>query len=81
MGIFGNDYPEGHPNTKLYELFYEDGGQYVYRTPGRQPVSRWNLASAVTMANHEASYGNRSVLSVTDPETGTVLWTGEMATR
>jgi hypothetical protein len=76
MGIFSQrEYPEGHPNAKRYELRYDDGERYVFRHPGREPQRDFTLESAVMWANQAASDGHQ--LSVIDPETGAVLWTGE----
>ena len=80
MGIFRQEYPAGHPNGKVYSLVYEDGEPYTFRQPGRDPIREWNLASAVTWANHVTSDGG-GTLSVVDPDTRAVLWVGEMSTR
>lgn len=80
MGVFSRTYPEGHPNAKMYELAYEDGERYTFRQGGRQPVRQWNLAAAISMADHVTSQ-DLEVLSVIDPVTGAVIWAGEVITR
>lgn len=77
MRIFSR--PEANPNEKPYELRYPDGEQYVLRVGGQEPQRQFSLAAAIAVANYETVPGN--ALMVTDPETGTVLWTGEQATR
>jgi hypothetical protein len=80
MGVF--DLPDldgSTPNTRPYELIYAGGLPYVLRSPGDDPVRYFSLASAVSLANWLAEDGD--VVSVVDPETKTVLWTGERAMR
>jgi hypothetical protein len=71
---------DGTPNGKAYMLIWaDDGTGYTYRRPGTGPQQEFDLRQAVSIADWEAGQGN--LLLVTDPETGTVLWTGEGATR
>lgn len=70
--------PDDTPNSKLYGLRYDDGERFTLRRGGC--VQReFTLHAAIEVANFEADHGSR--LSVTDPETGTVLWVGTRATR
>lgn len=80
MGTRDREYPEGHPNARRYELVYKDGERYTYRQGGRQPIRQWDLADAVMMANQVTS-DQREIVSVVDPQTGTVMWVGEVITR
>jgi hypothetical protein len=70
--------PGGDPNAKLYELRYDDGERFTLRHGG-STQREFDLASAISLADFEADRSGR--LSVTDPETGAVLWVGTMATR
>lgn len=72
VGIFGRKAVS--PNDKQYELRYEDGGTWRY-----QEQKTFDLETAITLANHAAGSGTR--LCVTDPETDSVLWIGQEATR
>jgi hypothetical protein len=78
MGIFSQPADDG-PNAKQYELRYQDGDRFRFDRPGREPLKTFNLAIAIQMANHEAGSGTQ--LYVVDPETNTVLWTGQRAMR
>jgi hypothetical protein len=67
--------PEGSdPNARRYELTCPDGG--VWRYQGK--AYEYDLRQAIALADHVAGQEGR-VLYVTDPETGTVLWTGQAA--
>jgi len=79
MGIYDREYPADHPNAKKYHVCYADGGQYTFHRRGYEPVREWNLAGAIAMANIQTDPSMQ--LFVVEPETGTVLWAGEMATR
>ena len=70
--------PSDIPNSKLYELRYDDGERFTLRRGGREQ-REFTLRAAIEVADLETDHGSR--LSVTDPETGTVLWTGTRATR
>lgn len=71
---------DGTPNGKPYMLVHtDDGSQYVHRSPGREPQRLFDLRGAIAWADHMTSHGEP--LAVTDPDTGTVLWTGELLTR
>lgn len=73
----GKDSGDG-PNSKMYELRYDDGERFTLRRGG-SAQREFTLAAAIEVADFEA--GRSGSLSVTDPETGTVLWVGTMATR
>lgn len=76
MGIFST--PAEGPNAKQYELRYEDGDRYRYDHGGKTQKT-FNLAAAISVADHEAGMGVQ--LYVVDPDTDTVLWAGERAMR
>lgn len=67
-----------NPNAKLYELRYDDGERFTLRRDGNAQ-REFTLAAAIQVADFEAA--RSGCLSVVDPETGTVLWVGTMATR
>lgn len=79
MGIFKAPSGDGTPNEKPYELRYEDGSVYMQRGAGRGVQQYFNLYEAILTAGAEA--GHTGTLFVTDPETGTVLWTGQAVQR
>jgi len=79
MGVFNRDYPEGHPNAKMYHVCYADGDQFTFHRRGHEPVRAWNLAGAIAMANIQTDPSMQ--LFVVDPATSTVLWAGEVAMR
>jgi hypothetical protein len=73
MGIFSRP-EDGSPNTRPYELRYEDGDKW--RLGGQK---QFTLLTAIQLANHEAGTGTQ--LFVVDPDTDAVLWAGQQATR
>jgi len=71
---------DGTPNGKAYVLVWaDDGTGYTYRRSGTGPQQEFTLREAISIADWEAGEGNP--LLVADPETNTVLWIGEAATR
>jgi hypothetical protein len=83
MGINSGPAKDGTPNGKAYTLVYaEDGSTYAYRPRSgpRVPVREFDLRQAISIADHMMTYDQLPLL-VVDPETGTVMWSGEVLTR